>query len=1571
MNASLVRLVSSLFILLLVLNHAGAQGTTDYGISTIEFNPQGSIMLTASADKSIKLWSVQTGKLLRTLEGHSDVIRSARFESEGKFISSVSEKELVIWEVETGKVIKSFNGRNSLYDWRHNNLSWFFHNDSIVQYRFSDHTLTMEKPVPGVEFLNPRFSPDGSKVLYRNSEEWNYLLDLKTGAQSELAAMTHFDFDENGDAQEVPDQSWLENEIYNNDANENIDREGDFIYSTGLKVKLWRNSPIPLLEITPAKESTIQSVNVSAKGKYLVMFYSNGKIEVWDIPGKKQVFHYRNQYYSPIICFTKDEKKIGLGYPDGSVEIIEINPQPISTQLAGHSTQNMFRKQYVPELTLPAGHATPITIMHFTANKKYLITGDNNGNIKLWNYATRNLVRSFQWNVEINGLETDPEALWITASHFANTGGTIKKIWEALTGKVILKEFDMPMGAVKSYTEIQGDSIVLINPKAPVKTKSFYAPNHRVRFVDEEGDFFVSLNYDGSQTTIYSWDVKTGTIIWQQPIAIDEATFSANGKYAFSQVLNDSTASILDMSNGKLLKTFPYRNNILLSRFSPDEQMLAFYNSNGPDYRLGTLNLVTVHGDLKRTWTISTPAEIEPQLIFSPDGKEIVVGRWNGQISIWNTDGKSLGDVSQLRPPVYTTLSYQPELMSDNLYRAFDFKSNQTIFSADAYAYQHENKLILMNKKQLEIRSLPDYKLLFTKDSASNAFRSPYHFIRLSEGSTYALFYNPKKEVEVWNINSKSLLTKYYVGIDTANIADMISLRSGMQFYNDYYFDFNNSIHLDLASGRDLFEKEKWMQVKELAPDWLAVQSMDKTFQLFNPITGKKIAIKKDFLFDSTQQINDNYIRIKGNKQTAIVDVQKGIVVKGMLPVKKNADYGEDETVYTWQDYTIRQYFIEYSFPTFDVTTSKGEVIWQGEMWQTLLAKHKIKSQSYLIASMPYTEFPELLMKQVVFNMTTKQVEFETRGEIVLVDTVNQQITVQERDSYLYVYDLKSKNQLLKWIQLDANNKIEMTSTGLFDSSPGALDKLYFVQGLDIIQLNQLKDRYYEPGIWKKVMNGEPLRNVIGFKSIELPPDVQVGLVDAKGYLPIKLSNRGGGIGEVNVFINGKEVIKDARQANTKTDVPVLSLNVFVGTDKNIIKGQENLIAVKAWNADHWVVSRGQMVSYESKEVEKYTPSIHILTCGVSDYTGDEIDLKYAAKDASDVSLALQLGAKKLFGAEKSYVYNLVTSGPKESYPTKANILKAFEKISAMAHPLDVFVMYVSGHGINYGGQEGDWHYLTQEAYTGSASAYNDPAIRQQTTISSNELVELFKKVPALKQVLLIDACASGKVVDNMIAQKDIESSTLRALDRMRDRTGMHIITGCTADAVSYEASKYGQGVLTYSLLEGIRGAALREDQYVDVNKLFQYAQERVPQLAEGIGGIQSPQVFSPQGAQSFDIGLLTDQEKKSIPISKIRPVYIRSNFIDDDQLEDALQLGKVIDESLNDAASKSVNSTIIFVDVRDYPEGCKLSGRYRQEQGVIKLKLRKRCDGQDITVEIEGQSVGEVKDKVLSVIGG
>ncbi|CDQ91723.1 unnamed protein product, partial [Oncorhynchus mykiss] len=59
--------------------------------SQICFNAQGSRVLTASADKTARLWDVQSGVCLQVLEGHTDEIFSSAFNYEGDTIITGSK----------------------------------------------------------------------------------------------------------------------------------------------------------------------------------------------------------------------------------------------------------------------------------------------------------------------------------------------------------------------------------------------------------------------------------------------------------------------------------------------------------------------------------------------------------------------------------------------------------------------------------------------------------------------------------------------------------------------------------------------------------------------------------------------------------------------------------------------------------------------------------------------------------------------------------------------------------------------------------------------------------------------------------------------------------------------------------------------------------------------------------------------------------------------------------------------------------------------------------------------------------------------------------------------------------------------------------------------------------------------------------------------------------------------------------------------------------------------------------------------------------------------------------------
>jgi WD40 repeat protein/uncharacterized caspase-like protein len=81
-------------------------------ISQIKYSPDGKIIAAAGWDKTIKLWSAQTGALINTLKGHQDGVNSITFSPDGQLLISGSEdKTIKIWNIaEQPKLIKTLTG---------------------------------------------------------------------------------------------------------------------------------------------------------------------------------------------------------------------------------------------------------------------------------------------------------------------------------------------------------------------------------------------------------------------------------------------------------------------------------------------------------------------------------------------------------------------------------------------------------------------------------------------------------------------------------------------------------------------------------------------------------------------------------------------------------------------------------------------------------------------------------------------------------------------------------------------------------------------------------------------------------------------------------------------------------------------------------------------------------------------------------------------------------------------------------------------------------------------------------------------------------------------------------------------------------------------------------------------------------------------------------------------------------------------------------------------------------------------------------------------------------------------
>ncbi len=84
------------------------------------FSPDGKIIASGPIDlfksyktHAVRLWDVETGALLKTLEGHGGSVGGLRFSSDGRFlVSGDTEGTIRLWNVSSGQLMRTFDGQH-------------------------------------------------------------------------------------------------------------------------------------------------------------------------------------------------------------------------------------------------------------------------------------------------------------------------------------------------------------------------------------------------------------------------------------------------------------------------------------------------------------------------------------------------------------------------------------------------------------------------------------------------------------------------------------------------------------------------------------------------------------------------------------------------------------------------------------------------------------------------------------------------------------------------------------------------------------------------------------------------------------------------------------------------------------------------------------------------------------------------------------------------------------------------------------------------------------------------------------------------------------------------------------------------------------------------------------------------------------------------------------------------------------------------------------------------------------------------------------------------------------------
>jgi WD40 repeat protein/serine/threonine protein kinase len=508
------------------------------------FSPDGQRIVTGSFDGTARIWETATGRQIMVLSGHTDRAKSA-FSPDGRQILTwSSDKTVRLWDAATGRQIGLFRG----------------HTESVPE---------------------AAFSPDGRRIITASYDKTARIWDAATGRQIVLLS---------GHTDRVTSAAFAP------DGQRVVTGAGD------KTARVWEVATGREILVLNGHTQMVNSVAFSPDGRRIATSSFDETARIWDATTGREIERLSGHTgWVASVAFSPDGQRVVTGSNDTTVRIWETAGREI-LHLSGHTdslpyaefssdgrrvaTASFDRTARLWDAAtgrqiMAFGHADRVISAAFSPDDRRVVTASLDKTARLWDAETGR-----QTMVLIGHTDRVISAAFSPDGRFVVTTSVDKsaRLWDAATGREILRLSDP---TVANGADFSPDGRRIITASNDKTARLWDAATGRQIMVlsghedaVEKGEF----SRDGQRIVTASddktariWDAATGrpvTLLSGHTDSLTSATFSPDGRRVVT-ASNDKTARLWDAATGQQLAVLRHPEAVEYASFSPDGRSIV------------------------------------------------------------------------------------------------------------------------------------------------------------------------------------------------------------------------------------------------------------------------------------------------------------------------------------------------------------------------------------------------------------------------------------------------------------------------------------------------------------------------------------------------------------------------------------------------------------------------------------------------------------------------------------------------------------------------------------------------------------------------------------------------------------------------------------------------------------------------------------------------------------------------------------------------------------------------------------------------------------------------------------